>query len=171
MSLAAPTGADERYSMDFMRDTLSDGRVFRTLNIVDDYTRECLAIEVDTSLPGARVARVLGRLAAAGRRPLHIVVDNGPEFISKAVDQWAARSGVNLRFIDPGKPMQNGYIESFNGKFRDECLNQHWFVSLAEARVTIENWRVDYNEQRPHQGLGQRTPAEFARKWGAYKAA
>ena len=164
--LAAPTGAGERYSMDFMRDTLADGRVFRTLNIVDDYTRECLAIEVDTSLPGARVVRVLERLAAAGRRPLHIVVDNGPEFVSKAVDQWAARSGVNLRFIDPGKPMQNGYIESFNGKFRDECLSQHWFVSLEEARSVSEEWRIDYNERRPHRSLQHLTPAEFAAKCG-----
>ena len=162
--LPALTGADERYSMDFMRDTLSDGRVFRTLNIVDDYTRECLAIEVDTSLPGARVVRVLERLAAAGRRPLHLVVDNGPEFVSKAVDQWAARSGVNLRFIDPGKPMQNGYIESFNGKFRDECLSQHWFISLEEARSVSEAWRIDYNERRPHRSLQHQTPAEFAAK-------
>ena len=162
--LALPTQADERYSMDFMRDTLADGRVFRTLNIVDDYTRECLAIEVDTSLPGARVVRVLERLAAAGRRPLHVVVDNGPEFVSKAVDQWAARSGVNLRFIDPGKPMQNGYIESFNGKFRDECLSQHWFISLEEARSVSEEWRIDYNERRPHRSLHHLTPAEFAAK-------
>jgi putative transposase len=162
--LSLPTQAGERYSMDFMRDTLADGRVFRTLNIVDDYTRECLAIEVDTSLPGARVVRVLERLAAAGRRPLLLVVDNGPEFVSKAVDQWAARSGVNLRFIDPGKPMQNGYIESFNGKFRDECLSQHWFVSLEEARSVSEEWRIDYNERRPHRSLQHLTPAEFAAK-------
>jgi putative transposase len=168
---SAPTAAGERHSMDFMRDTLADGRVFRTLNIVDDYTRECLAIEVDTSLPGARVARVLERLAAAGRRPLHLVVDNGPEFASKAVDQWAARSGVNLRFIDPGKPMQNGYIESFNGKFRDECLSQHWFVSLEEARSVSEAWRVDYNERRPHRSLHHQTPAEFAAKASSKQAA
>jgi len=159
-----PTRADERYSIDFMRDTLADGRVFRTLNIVDDYTRECLAIEVDTSLPGARVVRVLERLATLGREPLHIVVDNGPEFASKAVDQWAARCGVNLRFIDPGKPMQNAFIESFNGKFRDECLSQHWFISFEEARSVSEEWRVDYNERRPHRSLQQQTPAEFAAK-------
>jgi len=114
--LSLPTRVDERYSMDFMRDTLADRRVFRTLNIVDDYTRECLAIEVDTSSPGERVVRVMERLAATGRQPLHIVVDNGPEFVSRAVGQWVARRGVNLRFIDPGKPMQNAYIESFNGK-------------------------------------------------------
>jgi putative transposase len=169
--LPPPTQPDERYSMDFMRDTLADGRVFRTLNIVDDYTRECLAIEVDTSLPGVRVVRVLERLAAAGRRPLHVVVDNGPEFVSKAVDQWAARSGVNLRFIDPGKPMQNGYIESFNGKFRDECLSQHWFISLEEARSVSEGWRMDYNERRPHRSLQQQTPAEFAAKCSSYQEA
>lgn len=167
--LSLPTKADERYSMDFMRDTLADGRVFRTLNIVDDYTRECLAIEVDTSLPGARVVRVLERLAANGRRPLHIVVDKGPEFASKTVDQWAARHGVHLRFIDPGKPMQNAYIESFNGKFRDECLSQHWFVSLEEARSVSEEWRVDYNERRPHRSLQHQTPAEFAAKCSSYQ--
>ena len=110
------------------------------------------------------MVRVLERLAAAGRRPLHVVVDNGPEFASKAVDQWAARSGVHLRFIDPGKPMQNGYIESFNGKFRDECLSQHWFISLEEARSVSETWRVDYNERRPHRSLKHLTPAEFAAK-------
>lgn len=169
--LALPTRADERYSMDFMRDTLADGRVFRTLNIVDDYTRECLAIEVDTSLPGERVVRVLERLSAGRRQPLHIVVDNGPEFVSKAVDQWAARRGVSLRFIDPGKPIQNAYIESFNGKFRDECLSQHWFISLEEARYVTEEWRIDYNERRPHRSLQHQTPAEFAAKCSSYQGA
>jgi len=169
--LSLPTQADERYSMDLMRDALAGGGVFRTLNIVDDYTRECLAIEVDTSLPGARVVRVLERLAAGGRRPPHLVVDNGPEFVSKAVDQWAARSGVNLRFIDPGKPMQNAYIESFNGKFRDECLSQRWFISLGEARGVSEQWRVDYNERRPHRSLHHLTPAEFAAKCSSKQAA
>lgn len=167
--LPQPMKADERYSMDFMRDTLADGRVFRTLNIVDDYTRECLAIEVDTSLPGERVVRVLERLAVMGRQPLHIVVDNGPEFASRAVDQWAARRGVSLRFIDPGKPIQNAYIESFNGKFRDECLSQHWFISLEEARYVTEEWRIDYNERRPHRSLQHQTPAEFAAKCSSYQ--
>lgn len=169
--LSKPSKADERYSMDFMRDTLADGRVFRTLNIVDDYTRECLAIEVDTSLPDVRVVRVLERLAAMGRQPLHIVVDNGPEFASKAVDQWAARCGVHLRFIDPGKPIQNAFVESFNGKFRDECLSQHWFISLEEARDVSEAWRVDYNERRPHQSLQYRTPVEFAKQSSSYQTA
>ena len=117
-------------------------------------TRRCDAvIEVDNSLPGARVERVLERLAKVGRVPRQIVLHNGSEFTGKVVDQWANRRGVELRFIDPGKPMQNAYVESLDGKFRDECLNQHWFVSLEEARVTIESWRVDYNEQRPNQGL------------------
>ena len=169
LPLSLPTKADERRSMDFMRDTLADGRVFRTLNIVDDYTRECLAIEVDTSLPGERVVRVLERLVATGRQPLHIVVDNGPEFASKVVDQWAARCGVHLRFIDPGKPIQNAYIESFNGKFRDECLSQHWFISLEEARSISEEWRVDYNERRPHQSLQYKTPMEFAKENSLYQ--
>jgi putative transposase len=168
--LPQPTKVDERYSMDFMRDTLADGRVFRTLNIVDDYTRECLAIEVDTSLPGARVVRVLERLAATGRQPLHLVVDNGPEFASKAVRQWVAKRGICLRFIDPGKPMQNGYIESFNGKFRDECLSQHWFISLDEARRVSEDWRMDYNERRPHQSLQYKTPVEFAKESSLYQS-
>jgi putative transposase len=158
--LQLPSRADERYSMDFMRDTLADGRVFRTLNIVDDFTRECLAIEVDTSLPGARVARVLERLVATGRQPLHIIVD-----------QWAAMRGVSLRFIDPGKPVQNAFVESFNGKFRDECLNGHWFTSLEEARNVSEEWRVDYNKQRPHQSLQYKTPVEFARESGLSQTA
>ncbi len=110
------------------------------------------------------MVRVPEQLSAAGRRPLHIVVDNGPEFASRAVDQWAARSGVKLFFIDPGKPMQNAFIEGFNGKFRDESLSQHWFVSLEEARSASEAWRIDYNERRPHRSLQHQTPAEFAAK-------
>jgi putative transposase len=164
--LSSPVRAGQRFSMDFVSDSLASGRSFRALNIVDDYTRECLAIEVDTSLPGERVVRVLDRLIESGRKPEMIVVDNGPEFTSKALDAWATRNKVQLRFIDPGKPMQNAYIESFNGRFRDECLNQHWFVSVAEAREISERWREDYNQERPHSGLGQQTPAEFARRCG-----
>lgn len=169
MPLATPARAGERYSMDFMRDTLADGRVFRTLNVVDDYTRECLAIEVDTSLPGERVVRVLERLAAEGHKPQTLVSDNGPEFSGRALDQWAAAVGVRLHFIDPGKPIQNAFVESFNGKFRDECLSQHWFISLAEARSTISEWRADYNGGRPHQSLHYQTPAEFAARCRAYE--
>jgi putative transposase len=160
--LSSPTGRGERWSMDFMVDTLADGRGFRTLNIVDDYTRECVAIEVDRSLPGARVVRVLERLQASVGLPRRIVTDNGPEFARRALDTWAYANGVELRFIRPGKPIENAYVESFNGKFRDECLNEHWFVSLADAKAVIEAWRVDYNTVRPHASLGQQTPAAYA---------
>ncbi len=124
--------------MDFTSDTLGDGRVFRTLNIVDDFTRECVAIEVDRSLPGLRVARVLERLQAAIGLPATIVVDNGPEFAGRTLEAWTYAHGVTLRFIRPGKPIENAFVESFNGKFRDECLNEHWFVGLADAQRTIE---------------------------------
>jgi putative transposase len=152
----------DRWSMDFTTDTLADGRNFRTLNIVDDFTRECLAIEVDRSLPGLRVARVLDRLHAAVGLPKTIVVDNGPEFAGRTLDAWAYARGVTLRFIRPGKPIENAYVESFNGKFRDECLNEHWFVSLADAKAVIEAWRIDYNHVRPHSSLAGRTPDHFA---------
>ena len=152
----------ERWSMDFTTDTLADGRNFRTLNIVDDFTRECVAIEVDRSLPGLRVTRVLDRLHAAIGLPQTIVVDNGPEFAGRTLDAWAYARGVTLRFIRPGKPIENAYVESFNGKFRDECLNEHWFVSLADAKAVIEDWRLDYNTVRPHSSLAGRTPTQFA---------
>ena len=161
--LAAPSQRRERWSMDFTVDTLADGRGFRTLNIVDDFTRECVAIEVDRSLPGLRVTRVLDRLHAAIGLPRCIVVDNGPEFAGRTLDAWAYAQGVTLRFIRPGKPIENAYVESFNGKFRDECLNEHWFVSLADAQVTIEAWRIDYNTVRPHSSLDGATPEHFAR--------
>jgi putative transposase len=161
--LPTPSQRRERWSMDFTVDTLADGRGFRTLNIVDDFTRECVAIEVDRSLPGLRVARVLDRLRAAIGLPQVIVVDNGPEFAGRTLDAWAYAHGVTLRFIRPGKPIENAYAESFNGKFRDECLNEHWFVSLADAQTTIEAWRIDYNGVRPHSSLNGATPDQFAR--------
>lgn len=160
--LARPTAPLERWSMDFMTDTLGDGRGFRTLNIVDDFSHECPAIEIDRSLPGARVVRVLDRLAETVGLPKVIVCDNGPEFAGRTLDAWAYRRGVELRFIRPGKPIENAYVESFNGKFRDECLNEHWFVSLGEAQQVIEAWRIDYNTVRPHRSLGQLTPAAYA---------
>ena len=132
------------------------------LAVVDDYTRECLALETDTSLSGRRVARVLEQLRESRGLPERLLTDNGPEFTSRALDAWAYARGVTLQFIEPGKPVQNAYVESFNGKLRDECLNEHWFVSLPEARGIVETWRRDYNEARPHSGLGQLTPAEFA---------
>jgi putative transposase len=162
ISVPLPDQRLARWSMDFTVDTLADGRGFRTLNIVDDFTRECVAIEVDRSLPGLRVARVLDRLHATIGLPQSIVVDNGPEFAGRALDAWAYGRGVTLRFIRPGKPVENAYIESFNGKFRDECLNEHWFISLADAKATIETWRVDYNTVRPHSSLAGATPAHFA---------
>ena len=157
-----PSRANERWSLDFVSDQLADGRVFRTLNVVDDFTRECRAIEVDTSLSGARVARVLEAASLEYGRPSVLVSDNGPEFISKALDAWAYRNRVELHFIQPGKPTQNAFVESFNGRFRDECLNEHWFESLNEARAVIEEWRSDYNGYRPHSSLGDITPEEFA---------
>ncbi len=129
------TGPNQSWSMDFVSDGFVDGRRLRCLNIVDDFTKECLAIEVDMSLPGRRVVSVLERLAEMRGLLRSITVDNGPEFISKALDVWAYEQGLTLRFIEPGKPQQNAYIESFNGKFRDECLNEHWFLSMRHAQV------------------------------------
>ena len=157
-----PTQANERWSMDFVHDYLDGGRRLRCLTIVDDFTRECPHIEVATSISGDRVARVLDYLAWARGLPEEIVVDKGPEFTSLALDQWAHQHGVALHFIEPGKPTQNAYIESFNGSFRDECLNEHWFTDLADARGKIEDWREKYNTFRPHSSLGQMTPEEFA---------
>jgi putative transposase len=162
--MAAPSEPNERWSMDFVSDALADGRKIRALTIVDDFTRESPAIEVDFSLGGERVVRVLEELRVTRGLPRSIVLDNGPEFSGLALDQWAHRRSVVLDFITPGRPVENAYIESFNGRFRDECLNESWFVSLADARATIEAWRIDYNEARPHSGLAGRTPAEFAKE-------
>jgi putative transposase len=164
--LPPPSRPNERWSMDFTMDTLATGRKFRTLNIVDDFTRECLAIEVDTSLGGYRVVRVLDRLAALRNLPPVIVTDNGPEFAGRALDAWAYAAKVKIHFIRPGKPVENCYIESFNGKFRDECLNEHWFTDLADAKDKIEIWRTDYNEVRPHSSLGNATPKEYSSTLG-----
>ena len=158
----APSRPGQRWSMDFVHDTLADGRQFRCLTIVDDYTRECPAIAVDFGLSGVVVARVLDQLATTRGLPQTIVVDNGPEFAGKALDLWAHQRGLELDFITPGKPVQNAFVESFNGKFRDECLSEHWFLSLADARQAIETWRREYNDERPHSSLGRRTPSEFA---------
>ena len=168
--LVLPARTNQMWTMDFTRDSLAGGRKFRTLNLMDGYTREALWIEVDNSLPGLRVVRVLERVAEERGVPEAIQVDNGPEFISQVVDQWAYRNGVALHFIDPGKPVQNAFIESFNGKFRDECLNQSWFTSLEDARRIIEAWREDYNTVRPHSSLGYRTPEEYAAEVAARPA-
>jgi putative transposase len=157
-----PKAANEMWTMDFIQDSVVSGRKFRALDLMDGYTREALVIEVDHSLPGTRVVRVLDGLKQQRGVPRAIQVDNGPEFISRAVDQWALANGVALHFIERGKPTQNAYIESFNGKFRDECLNQNWFVDLGDARQIIAAWWVDYNTVRPHSSLGYQTPEEFA---------
>jgi putative transposase len=160
--LAAPTYPNETWTMDFLHDALAFGRKVRTLSVEDAFTREMLAIEVDTSLPALRVVRVLEKLRTERGLPVRIVIDHGTEFTSKALDQWAYENKVTLHFITPGRPMENGYIESFHGKFREECLNEHWFLTLDDARETIEDWRIDYNLVRPHSALGYLTPEEFA---------
>jgi len=168
---AVLNGAGQCWAMDFVSDALADGRKLKMLTVVDAWTRQCLSIEVDTSLGGLRVARVLDGLVARHGRPGMIQSDNGPEFTSKALDAWAWAQQVKHHWIEPGKPMQNGHIESFNGRLRDECLNEHWFRNLHEARRLIEQWRVDYNTQRPHSALGYQTPEEFARGGGGLRSA
>jgi putative transposase len=158
--MALPGRINQRWSLDFVSDTLSDGRRFRILCIADDYSRECLATVVDTSLGGVRVVRELERLTFERALPEMVVSDNGTELTSGAVLRWATRR-VAWHYIEPGKPVQNAFIESFNSKLRDECLNEHVFTSLAEARAIIEDWRYDYNHLRPHSSLGALTPTEF----------
>ena len=155
----------ERWSMDFVSDSLHDGRRFRVLTLVDHFTRESPAIEVGNSIPGKRVVAVLERLARTHGLPQVITTDNGTEFTSRAVDEWAHRNGVKLDFIRPGKPVENAYIESFNGRLRQECLEENWFTSLEDAKRKIEAWRKDYNEHRPHSSLGDETPRGFAESW------
>ena len=150
------------WSMDFVSDALFDGRRLRALTVVDAFTREALAIEVDQGNKGEQVVAVVARLAMLRGAPCAIQVDNGPEFVSKALDRWAYENGVTLDFSRPGKPTDNALVESFNGRLRDECLNANWFLSLADARSKIETWRRQYNESRPHTALGWRTPQEFA---------
>ncbi|HUY56860.1 MAG TPA: IS3 family transposase, partial [Candidatus Micrarchaeaceae archaeon] len=159
---AVSTAPNQRWSLDFVSDALGDGRRIRLLTVVDTFTREALAIEVDTSQPSARVTRVLDQIIAErGAQPTEIVLDNGPELTSRTLDQWAYEHRVHLRFIDPGKPNQNAYSESFNGRLRDECLNQHWFRSLEDARQIVRRWQEDYNGRRSHNSLGYRTPEQF----------
>jgi putative transposase len=167
--LPKPTAANRSWSMDFVSDGLADGRRIRCLAIVDDCTRECVALEVDTSITGTRVKAVLERLADTRGLPRSITVDHGPEFEGQVLDAWAYGSNVQLSFIRPGKPNENAYIESFNGKFRDECLNEHWFITMAQARRAIESWRIECNTERPHSSLGDLTPQEFSERGWARK--
>lgn len=164
VSSPVATRVNQRWSIDFVSDCVSTGRVIRMLTVVDDGTRECPAIEVDTSLGGWRVRRVLDRIASERGVPEAIVLDNGPEFRGRALAAWSEERGVRLEFIQPGKPAQNAFAESFNGRLRDECLNANWFTSLSDARRKIEDWRQDYNQQRPHSSLNYLPPAEFARQ-------
>jgi len=156
------SGPNQVWSLDFVSDCTATSRRLRLLTVVDTFTRESLVIEVDTSIGGERVARVLDRvIAGRGAQPEEIVMDNGPELTSRALDQWAYERGVRLRFIAPGKPVQNAFIESFNGRLRDECLNLNWFFGVGDARQIVEAWRLDYNQARPHGSLGGLTPEEY----------
>jgi putative transposase len=156
------TAPNALWSMDFVSDALFDGRRLRALTVVDAHTREALAIDVDQGIKGEQVVEAMMRIAALRGAPKAIRVDNGPEFVSKALDRWAYENGVTLDFSRPGKPTDNAFVESFNGRLRDECLNAHWFLSLADARAKIEAWRRHYNESRPHTSLGWLTPNEYA---------
>jgi putative transposase len=165
--LAVPTRPNQGWSMDFIHDALSTGRKLKVLTVGDQFAREALATETDFCLPGQRVVAVLERQRLQGRLPEWIVCDNEGPFAGRDLDQWAHQHGVRLAFIEPGKPQQNGYTESFHSRLRDECLNQHWFTSLADAREKIETWRVDYNTVRPHSSLGYQTPEEFVAAYAA----
>ena len=164
--LSVPTASNQVWSIDFMSDSLTDGRKFRLLNIIDDFNRESLAMEVDTSLPSFRVIRVLERLIAQRGCPANIRCDNGPEFISHKLEEWCSHESrrISLQFIQPGRPMQNAYIERKNGSIRRELLNAYLFNSLAEIRVMSEEWRRDYNSERPHKSLGYLSPLKYAAK-------
>lgn len=160
--LEVPTAPNQVWSMDFVFDALATGRRIKCLTVVDDYTREAIDVVADQAIGGSYVTRILDRIATFRGYPAAIRTDQGPEFTGRALDQWAYRHGVQLKLIQAGKPTQNAFIESFNGRFRDECLNDHWFTSLNHARQLIAEWRRDYNERRPHSSLGYRTPAERA---------
>lgn len=160
--MTLPQALNQRWSLDFVSDVLADGRRFRVLVIVDDFTRECLALVADTSLSSHRVVRELDALILRRGNPLMIVSDNGTELTSHAVLRWQQETGVEWHYIAPGKPIQNAFVESLNGHFRDECLNEHLFRGLPMARRIIEAWRIDYNGHRPHTSLGGLTPNEFA---------
>ena len=174
VGLRAPLKAPERpnatWSLDFVYDQMTDGRRFRVLTIVDECTRECLALVPDTSLSGVRVARELDRIIAWRGRPEAVLSDNGTELTSNAILKWSDERGVGWQYIQPGKPQQNAFVESFNGRFRDECLNETLFRSLTHARLELDRWRTDYNHHRPHSQLGWLTPAEYARAWSGNEA-
>ena len=161
------TAPNQRWSMDFMSERLADGRWFRILTVVDQFTRECLCLLADQSLTGEKVTQALEPLVRQRGAPRSITVDNGSEFASRVMDAWAYRHGIQLDFIRPGKPVENGFIESFNGRLRDECLNVEVFFTLDVVREKLARWREDYNQHRPHSSLQDETPAAFAAEWSA----
>ena len=161
--LIRPTQANQVWSMDFVFDRVATGRTLKCLTIVDDATHESVGIAVEHAISGDHLTRILDGYCSLRGKPTVIRTDNGPEFTGKAMLTWAHRNGIELRLIEPGKPNQNAYIESFNGRLRDECLNEHWFTSLAHARAEIEEWRTEYNEERPKKSLGGLTPAQYAK--------
>lgn len=163
--LLRPDAPNLTWSMDFVMDALTNSRRFKCLTCVDDFTKECLTITAAFGISGVQVTRILDSIALFRGYPTTIRTDQNPEFTCRALDQWAFEHGVELRLIQPGKPTQNGFIESFNGRFRDECLNEYWFSDILHARKTINDWRQDYNECRPHSALNYQTPSEFAARW------
>ena len=165
--MAIPQGPNQRWSLDFQSDALSNGRRFRIFAVVDDFTRECLALIADTSLPGQRVVRELEAIVAVRGRPAMCVSDNGTELTSRAILRWSQQTRVEWHYIAPGKPQQNAFIESFFGRLRDECLNETLFISLSHAREVLSLWKDDYNMIRPHSGLGNLAPSIFARNSAA----
>jgi putative transposase len=168
VALGGAIRPNQKWSMDFVAQRLADGRWIRVLTVVDQFTRECLCLHADTSLSGQKVATALDTILTGRGAPESITVDNGTEFASKAMDLWAYANGVHLDFIRPGRPVENGYIESFNGRLRDECLNVEVFFTLADARKKLEHWHQDYNHHRPHSALDDRTPGEFAASWATH---
>jgi transposase InsO family protein len=162
--LIRPGAANEVWSMDFVFDRVATGRTIKSLVIVDDATHECVAIVAEHSIGGTHLTRILDEVCAKRGKPAVIRTDNGPEFVGKAMLNWSFRMGVQPKLIEPGKPNQNAYVESFNGRLRDECLNEHWFTSLTHAKAVIEDWRREYNEQRPKKSLGGLTPASYAKQ-------
>lgn len=159
--MAPPSGPDERWTLDFVADARSDGRRFRVLTVLDVFTRECLALEAATTFPSSLVTLVLDRLIARRRTPQVLQIDNGTEFTCRHFDAWAYERGTRLDFICPGRPVENAFIESFNGRFRDECLNVHWWRDLDEVRRDLEDWRCDYNQVRPHSSLADLVPSAY----------
>lgn len=167
----APAGPTERWSMDFVHDALADGRPFRVLTVVDQWSRQSPILEAASSMSGRGVGEALDRATTAGAVPRSITVDHGTEFMSRALEDWAFARGVQLDFIRPGKPVENAFIEAFNGRLRDECLNVQQFTSIEDAQAKIEAWRIDYNARRPHSSLGHLTPNEFAAQRQATRTA